>query len=453
MARTKRSAKLDSRSARLDELSLEQMHQEPLEPGKYLCYRRPKSGASGSWFARLRPVDAPTKVFQARLGTADDFMEADGRETLTYKQACKNAETWFSDQAASIRLLATGEPLSTGPYTVADAMRDYLKDAERRGVKGHKIMTLTSNAHIIPALGELEVCKLTKPKLEDWLHSLAEASRRKTGRPRGEEEEVKHLAAPATEDEKRARKDTANRILTNLRSALNLAHVNGKVAGPTPWRDVERFKNVGAARVRFLTVEEQRRLVNVCPAGFKELVQAALYTGCRYGELCRLAVRDFNVSGGSIFVEVSKSGKSRHITLTQEGIDWFKALAAGKPSGALLFTRTNAKGKARKGMDDPFAWGPHDQKKAIVDACIAAKIDPIGFHELRHTYASGLVNAGVPLPFVAAQLGHADTAMVEKHYGHLCPTAKSDAIRKLSPVLAISDSGPKVEQLKIGGVK
>ncbi len=450
MARTKRSAKLDSRSARLDDLVAEQMHQEPLEPGKYLCYRRPKSGASGSWFARLRPAHSPTKLLQARLGTADDFMEADGRGTLTYKQACNKAEIWFREQADAAHFQATGEAVRKGPYTVADAMADYLKDAERRGVKGIKIMTLTSNAHIIPALGGIETSKLTKPKIEDWLHSLAEASRRKTGRPRGEGDEVEHLAAPSTEDEKRARKDTANRILTNLRSALNLAHANGKAIGPTPWKDVERFKNVGAARVRFLSVEEQRRLVNVCPAGFKELVQAALYTGSRYGELCRLTVRDFNAKAGTLFIETSKSGKPRHITLTQEGIDWFKALVAGKPSGSLLFTRPNAKGKERKRLDNPFAWAPHDQKKAMLKACEDAKIDAIGFHELRHTYASGLVNAGVPLAFVAAQLGHADTSMVEKHYGHLCPTAKAEAIRKLAPVLAIAE--PRVKALKIKGV-
>jgi len=425
------------------------MHQEPLEPGRYLCYRRPKSGASGSWFARLHTTNAPKKTIQARLGTADDFMEADDRETLTYKQACKKAEIWFKQQADAVHFQITGEILRKGPYTVTDAMRNYLKDAERRGVKGHRIMTLTSNAHIIPALGEIEVAKLTKRKIEDWLHSLAEAPRRKTGRVRGEDEGIEHLAEPATEDEKRARKDTANRILTNLRAALNLARKNGMVSCPPIWKDAERFKNVGAARVRFLTVVEQRRLVNVCPAGFKELVQAALYTGCRYGELCRFTVRDFDAKAGTVFIEKSKSGKPRHVTLTKEGIAWFKSQVTGKPSGALLFTRPNAKGIERKDMGNPFAWGPHDQKKAMLMACTAAKIDQIGFHELRHTYASGLVNAGVPLPFVAAQLGHTDTSMVEKHYGHLCPTAKADAIRRLAPVLAISE--PKVKALIIKG--
>jgi integrase len=73
-------------------------------------------------------------------------------------------------------------------------------------------------------------------------------------------------------------------------------------------------------------------------------------------------------------------------------------------------------------------------------ACKQARVDPVRFHELRHTYASGLINRGVPLVFVAAQLGHSDTRMVEKHYGHLAPTALVDAIRTLAPKLGISES-------------
>ena len=95
-----------------------------------------------------------------------------------------------------------------------------------------------------------------------------------------------------------------------------------------------------------------------------------------------------------------------------------------------------------------MAWGPHDQKRLMIDACLAAKIEAMGFHELRHTYASGLVNKGVPLAYVAAQLGHTDTTMVEKYYGHLSPSALADSIRKLAPVLKISK--PKVEAMKIG---
>jgi integrase len=210
---------------------------------------------------------------------------------------------------------------------------------------------------------------------------------------------------------------------------------------------VVKFKGVGTARIRFLTVQEQRRLVNACHEGFKELVQAALYTGCRYGELCRLKVRDFNPTANTVFVEKSKSGKPRYIALTKEASDWFTEQVTGRGSGESLLSRPNAKGKTRKHQDDPLAWGPHDQKKVMIDVCIAAKIEAMGFHELRHTYASGLVNKGVPIAYVAAQLGHVDTAMVEKYYGHLracCITSLSGRTGAIFNIYELHDQHLRV---------
>jgi integrase len=61
---------------------------------------------------------------------------------------------------------------------------------------------------------------------------------------------------------------------------------------------------------------------------------------------------------------------------------------------------------------------------------VSANTDPpINFHGLRHTYASRLAMRGVPLAVIAAQLGHSDTRMVEKHYGHLAPNYVADTVR------------------------
>ena len=57
----------------------------------------------------------------------------------------------------------------------------------------------------------------------------------------------------------------------------------------------------------------------------------------------------------------------------------------------------------------------------------------MSFHILRHSWASLAVMAGVPLLVVAKNLGHADTRMVEKHYGHLAPSYIADAIRAGAP--------------------
>jgi integrase len=70
----------------------------------------------------------------------------------------------------------------------------------------------------------------------------------------------------------------------------------------------------------------------------------------------------------------------------------------------------------------------------MLDACRRAKITPpINFHGLRHSWASLAVMGGVPLMVVARNLGHSDTRMVEKHYGHLAPSYIADAIRAGGP--------------------
>lgn len=67
-------------------------------------------------------------------------------------------------------------------------------------------------------------------------------------------------------------------------------------------------------------------------------------------------------------------------------------------------------------------------------ACAVARIDPpIGIHQLRHTYCSLSVMAGMPLMVLAKNLGHVDTRMVERHYGHLAPSFVVDAVRKHAP--------------------
>jgi integrase len=70
----------------------------------------------------------------------------------------------------------------------------------------------------------------------------------------------------------------------------------------------------------------------------------------------------------------------------------------------------------------------------MATVCEVASIKPcISFHVLRHTWASLSVMNDVPLMIVARNLGHSDTRMVEKHYGHLAPDYIKEAIRKGAP--------------------
>jgi integrase len=268
---------------------------------------------------------------------------------------------------------------------------------------------------------EPEADKLTKRRIDAWLLDLANAPRRlRTG---------KFATSQATRDfdrddneEVRRRRSTANRILTILKAALNHAFHEGRVASDDAWRKVKPFREADAAVVHFLSADECRRLVNACQGVFRNIVKGALLTGCRYGELTRLQASDFNRESGTITVRESKAGKPRHVALTDEGRALFEQLTAGRSSRDIIFAR-----------DGGEAWGKSHQKRPL-----RAGIDPPAtFHILRHTYASALAGRGVPMGVIAAQLGHSDTRMTEKHYAHLAPSYVADTVRAALPPLGV----------------
>jgi integrase len=156
---------------------------------------------------------------------------------------------------------------------------------------------------------------------------------------------------------------------------------------------------------------------------FRPLARAALETGARYGELARLEASDFNKIAGTLLIRKSKTAKARHVILTPEAVLFFSDATAGRSPSELMFT-----------MDNGKPWGHGNQGWYVNEACEFGDIDPpITFHMLRHTWASLAVMGGVPLVVVARNLGHVDTRMVERVYGHLAPSFVADAIRAGAP--------------------
>ncbi len=417
MARTVRDTNLETRAARLRLTARRKPYWRLLETGLHLGYRRTKEGG-GSWVARRFVGEG--RYLETKIGTADDLQDADGVALRSFKQAQEAAREWWRNEERR----ALGHGPDDGPYTVAKALEAYFADRERRGSKGLAKDRAAANVRILPALGELDVAKLTTKRIRDWHTGLGTAP--KLTRSARIVKARKETAIDAKDaDAVRARRATANRTLTVLKAALNHAYHEGCVASDEAWRKVKPFREADAPIVHFLSDEERRRLVNACDGAFRDLVRAALLTGCRYGELTRMRGRDFNAEAATVTVQLSKAGKPRHVALTDEGVALFENLTAGRVARDPIFVREDGK-----------TWGPSHQQRPLEAASERAKIEPFAtFHILRHTYASSLAMRGVPMGVIAAQLGHADTRMTERHYAHLAPNYVADTVRAALPSL------------------
>jgi integrase len=393
-----------------------QAHWQAIVTGRvHLGYQRWPDEPEGRWIFRrwiarkYRDGRYSYNRYEATtLGRADDNTRANGTTVLSYDQA-----------AAAIRAMIDAPAARPHRMRVRDAFERYV---EFKRTQGQSVADLISRgrAHILPPLGEAVVSELTAEQLRNWLSNMATASaqtRPKMGHPQYQPE-------PVTDEDTRRRRASANRVLTMLKAMLNHAYDEGHVPSRDVWgRKLKPFRDVEVARVRYLTVAEAARLINAADPEFRPLVRAALETGCRYGELTRLEVQDFNPEAGTMTIRKSKTGKARHVILTTEGVAFFRSHCAGRVGDALMFVHSDGNG-----------WQASEQGRPMNEAAEHAKLKAVTFHVLRHTYASLCAMNGVPLTVIAANLGHAaGSPVTAKHYAHLAPSHLREAIRAGAP--------------------
>jgi integrase len=279
--------------------------------------------------------------------------------------------------------------------------------------------------------GEVRATDLSDEAIRNWRSALVMRGRlvRAKGGKRREVEADPELDQRET---KRRRQSSADRALRQLKAALNFAHRAGRIPSDRAWKGVRPFRGVNQARTRYLEVADAQRLLNAVPADLRQIVHAALVTGCRWSELRNLRAQEYQRSSRSIVIRHTKGATDRVVPLTEEGITLFESAVTGKAATSFIFTRA-----------DGTQWGQQDQKRGMREACIRAKISPpVGLHALRHTYASHLAQAGTPMAVIAAALGHRDTRMAEMHYAHLGPTYVSETVRANLPTFIGAGTKP-----------
>lgn len=231
---------------------------------------------------------------------------------------------------------------------------------------------------------------------------------------------------------------TINNILSVLRRGLTSAE---------DWNLLPKVPRIKWLRVpppvsKFLSVEESERLLssaeNILWYAF---ILCALRTGMRIGELCALEWSDVNWERHTITVSRSvvegvidtpKNNRNRIIPMTDDLYT--------------LFCKYKGKGLVFPGPD-----GGHMRKsswpwKALHRACKKAGLPKMGWHVLRHTFASQLTAESIPLKATQMLLGHSTIQMTER-YAHLAQSSLQTAVMVLPKSHEVTDNGKNVTQL------
>ncbi len=229
---------------------------------------------------------------------------------------------------------------------------------------------------------------------------------------------LNHISAFLVEAYKSQRKAevkpaTVNRELALLKYMFNLAIKWGK-ASTNPVRQVKLFREEQKP-FRTLSPEEADRLIEAAPSHLKSILITALHTGMRRGEILSLKWENVDFSRGVIRVEKSKSGRVRSIPMHEKVRE---ALVGLNRNGEYVFAWNN--GEPRKHIGTAFDMAL--KRANIVPRC--------RFHDLRHTFATRLVENGVDLVTVKELLGHS-AIVTTMRYSHPSPKHKREAIAAL----------------------
>lgn len=179
-----------------------------------------------------------------------------------------------------------------------------------------------------------------------------------------------------------------------------------------------QLKREPNAHIRYLTQNELRSLEEHLKNDvIFPYYLAALHTGMRRSELCGMKWEHINLTSRDIYVPISKSGKARHIPMNDV---MYMLLTKLSESG------TDPQGHVLNRLHPDYI------SHRFIRKCKKLGINGCRFHDLRHTFASYLVMAGVNIHVVSKWLGHATIGMTEKHYTHLSPDYQREEIQRLN---------------------
>lgn len=350
---------------------------------RHLGFRKAAKDA-GTWIARYRGDDGQ-RQYRAlgELSAGFDFDEATDA-----------ARIWFGELDHGIR---------QDGQTVADACRLYVDDRRRHKGEGtanyaHRAFERTiyggggkeGKRYRAHHLASVRLDRLRTRQIEQWRDGL--------------------------EDNGLSRA-TVNRTLTHLRAALNFAvrHRLVRADMAIEWKCVELLATKYGRRTLYLDRGQRRALLDHASGPVRDLIEAAMLTGARAGELANARVSHFDYRTASMTF-VGKTG-SRTVPVAPAAVTLFKQLSQDKLPAAFLLTDESGQPWRHSGWD-----------QLVRTAATAAQLPPgTCLYTLRHSFITAALTDGMS-PLDVARIVGTSLRMIDKNYGHLCHSAARERL-------------------------
>lgn len=361
--------------------------------------------SSGGKTYYLRYFDAAGRQRQHKIG---------GHGEITFDQAKKAAQRLRSEVVLG-GSPAEAEAEKKAIPTYAELAEQHIAHAKTYQKRPENTEAVI-RGHLIPRFGKLLLTEISQQEVAKWL-----AEKRDSG------------LAPAT----------VEKLRVTLGKSFALAatwNLPGGQANPVRGIPRPKYSN---ARSRYLSAPEAARL-RVAIEGSRnkrlaDIVWLLLLTGARVSELLHAKRADVDTARKVWFIPDSKTGKSRHVPLSGAAIEIIDKLPTYDKCDLLI---PNPKTKK------PFVSIKHSWDTARTEA----KLPGVRIHDLRHSAASFMINAGIDLYAVGRVLGHADHKSTMR-YSHLANDTLLSAVEAGAAGLSIARAGAQAMAFQEGNAE
>jgi integrase len=349
----------------------------------------------------------------------------DGKERSRTFRTKKEAQRYQRAHHAAIDSGVWIDPRA-GRVTLAAWATEWQRTVVHLRPKTRKAYDVNLRNHVLPALGDHELAKLTPSMLRAWLSDVT-AKEGRSGKP---------IAGGTVAQAYR----TLNRVLA--------AAVDDELIGRNPLRGVKPPRSEPEP-MRFLTHDEVASLATAIDARYSALVYLAAYSGLRAGELVALRRPHVDLLRRSVTVVEQVQYIDRHYVVAPP------KSAAGRRSVALPRLVADELEAHIRDLPDQSAEAlvfpapeggylhlENFRRRVWLPAVEQAGVAPLRLHDLRHTCASLAIAAGADVKVLQRMLGHASAALTLDRYGHLMPGQAESVAERLDVLARAAEPAP-----------